>query len=364
MPTKTRDSIQGLPVYSMGVQSTDKAERIIQLGQNELGVAASSAATEAVRQLAGELPRYPDMDHHNLRQAIAEVHELNADRIACGAGSMELMGLLATIFCEAGVEVVVSQYGYKFFQIQCSVAGAELVIIPEPEMCADIDAIAAAVNERTKIIFLVNPNNPTGATLPKNTLTRLRRTVPDNVLIILDGAYAEFANQEDYDHGLELVDSGENIAILRTFSKAYGLAGSRIGWLYAPDYVIQAIASIRSPNSITTQALAAAEAAMHDQSHLDNVVTEVIELRETLRTKILGLGLQVYPSGGNFLLVRFESEAQADNVFQQLLQTGIIVRPMGSYSLNDCLRISIGSKEEMGVFWERFKSISSWWRDL
>ncbi len=358
MQTQTREAIQRLPAYSMGVQSIDNVERIIQLGQNELGIAASPAAVEAVRQLAGELPRYPNMDHVSLRQAIADIHGLSTKHIACGAGSMELMGLLATIYCEAGVEVIVSQYGYKFFQLQCSVAGANLVIVPEPEMCADIDAIAAAVTERTRLVFVVNPNNPTGSTLAAGSLLRLRDAIPENVLIIIDAAYAEFADIATYDNGFNLVDEGKNLAILRTFSKAYGLAGSRIGWIYAAEDVIQTIANVRAPNSVTTQALAAAEAAMRDQTHLANVVAEVIELREDLRLKIMGLGLQVYASGGNFLLVRFNSEGQASRVFQQLLQLGIIVRPMGSYELSDCLRISIGSREEMAVFWQQFVKTS------
>ncbi len=357
MTTATRESIQHLPAYSMGVQTVDNVERVIQLGQNELGVAASPTAVEAVRQLANELPRYPDMDHVDLRQLIAEVHGLDPQRIACGAGSMELMGLLATIYCEAGVEVIVSQYGYKFFQVQSSVAGADLVIVPEPELRADIDAITAAVNERTRLIFVVNPNNPTGSTLATGSLQQLRDVIPDKVLIIVDGAYAEFADSGTYENGFNLVNEGKNIAILRTFSKAYGLAGSRIGWLYAPGDVIQTIAKVRTPNSITTQALAAAKGSMRDQKYLIKVVKELVELRDNLHRKITGLGLRVYPSGGNFLLVRFNSDEQAGKVFQQLLQAGIIVRPMGSYDLNDCLRITIGSREEMGLFWQRFKSI-------
>jgi len=354
MSTPMRETINRLPAYSMGVQAVDNVERIIQLGQNELGVPSSPAAVEAIKNCIDELPRYSDMNHVLLRQAIAGVQGISTEKIACGSGSMELMNLLATIYCEPGVEVVLSQYGYKFFQVLCSVAGAELVIIPEPDMIADLDAIAAAVTERTRMVFVVNPNNPTGATLPAGSLRRLRESIRDDVLIIADSAYADFADPEVYETGFDLVDEGKNIAILRTLSKAYGLAGSRVGWIYAPNEVIQAIAKVRTPNSITTQALAAAEAAMRDQDHLQRVVAEVIELRDELRTKILGLGLEVYPSGGNFLLVRFNSVEQANDVYQGLLQAGIIVRPMGSYELHDCLRVTIGSSEEMGVFWERF----------
>ncbi len=354
MTTPMREAINRLPAYSMGVQDVNSVERVIQLGQNELGVPASPAAIAAIQKCSHQLPRYSDMDHVLLRKAIADVQGLDASRIACGSGSMELMNLLATIYCEPGVEVILSQYGYMFFQVLCSVAGANLVIIQEPEMIADLDAIAAAVTEHTRLVFVVNPNNPTGATLETGSLRRLRDSIPDEVLIIVDCAYADFADADNYENGFDLVDEGNNMVILRTLSKAYGLAGSRVGWIYAPDEVIQAIAKVRTPNSITTQALAAAEAAIRDQTHLQRVVAEVIELREDLRAKILELGLEVYPSGGNFLLVRFHNAEQADDVYQGLLRSGIIVRPMGSYQLHDCLRVTIGSSEEMEIFWQRF----------
>ncbi len=355
MPTTPRESISRLPSYTMAPMSVPGVNRIIQLGQNELGIAPSPAAVEVVKRLAGELPRYPDMEHSSLRRAIADVHGLNVENIACGAGSMELMGLLATIYCEKGVEVIVSQFGYKFFQIQCAVAGADMIIVPEPDMCADIDAIAAAVTDATRLVFVVNPNNPTGTTLARVSLRRLRDAIPDNILIILDGAYAEFADPGNYDNGFDLVDAGANIVVLRTFSKAYGLAGLRVGWLYGPADVIQAIANVRAPNSVTTQGLAAAEAAVRDQSYLSKVVDEIIELRENSRATLQSIGLQVYPSGGNFLLVRFTSTEQANTICEKLLQVGIIVRPMDSYGLSDCLRITIGSRDEMSVLQSSMK---------
>lgn len=357
MSTTTRDSIKRLPGYTMAPMSVPGVDNVIQLGQNELGIAPSPAAVEAVKQLAGELPRYPDMEHVALRRAIAEVHGLNIENIACGAGSMELMGLLASIYCEQGVEVIVSQFGYKFFQLQCTVAGADLIIVPEPDFCADIDAIADAVTDATRLVFVVNPNNPTGATLARGSLQKLREAIPDRVLIILDGAYAEFADTADYENGFDLVDAGANIVVLRTFSKAYGLAGLRVGWLYGPADVIESIARVRAPNSITTQGLAAAEAAVRDQTYLSAVVDEIVDLRETFCRSMESLRLQVYPSGGNFLLIRFNSVEQAETISEKLLQAGIIVRPMGSYDLSDCLRITIGSREEMKVLGNRMRDI-------
>jgi len=357
MTTRTREAVDRLPGYIMAEQDIPGVERIIQLGQNELALSPSPDAIEAIHQTASALSRYPDIAHVNLRQAIADVHELNFEQIACGAGSLELLGLLANIYCEDGVDVVFSQFGYKFFQLQCTVAGANIIIVPEPDLKADIDGIVAAVTRQTRMVFIVTPNNPTGSSLPSGELKRLRNSLADDVLLVVDGAYAEFADKTGYEQGFDLVDSGENIVITRTFSKAYGLAGLRVGWLYGPPDVVEAIAKVRAPNSITTQALVAAEAAMRDQQHLAKVVTKIIELRNNLSAKISSAGLQVYPSDGNFLLVRFNSEKQAEDVYKRLIQAGIIVRPMASYDLPDCLRITIGSREEMEIFWQRFEAI-------
>lgn len=349
MTTKTREAIDRLPGYILAEQDIPGVERIIQLGQNELALPPSPDAIEAIHQTASALSRYPDIAHVKLRKAIAEVHGLNCEQIACGAGSLELLGLLANIYCEDGVDVVVSQFGYKFFQLQCTVAGANIIVVPEPDLKADIDGIIEAVTAQTRIVFIVTPNNPTGSSLARGELKRLRNSLADDVLLVVDSAYAEFANKTVYESGFDLVESGENIVITRTFSKAYGLAGLRVGWLYGPPDVVEALAKVRAPNSITTQALAAAEAVMHDQAHLAKVTTEVAELREGFRAKMQTLDLQAMPSDGNFVLLRFASKAQALAIYEDLLTGGIIVRPMGSYDLSDCLRVTVGTREEMGI---------------
>jgi histidinol-phosphate aminotransferase len=353
LTTKTREAVSHLPGYIMAEQNIPGVERIIQLGQNELALSPSPNAIEAIRQTATALSRYPDIAHVKLRQAIADVHDLNFDQVACGAGSLELLGLLANIYCETGVDVVVNQFGYKFFQVQCTVAGANIIIVPEPDLKADIDGIIDAVTAQTRIVFIVTPNNPTGASLVAGELKQLREKLSDDILLVVDGAYAEFTDSAEYESGFDLVDSGVNLAVTRTFSKAYGLAGLRVGWLYGPADVVEAIAKVRSPNSITTQALAAAEAAMRDQAHLAKVTSEIIELRESFREKTQSLGLQAMPSEGNFVLVRFDNDDQAKAIYDGLLEVGIIVRPMGSYDLHDCLRVTVGTREEMGILQAR-----------
>ena len=351
MPTPPRAAVTRLPPYAFAERSVPGAARVIELAQNELGIDPSPRAMEAARRAADGLTRYPDPHHGALRRAIAEVHGLNPDRIVCGAGSMEIMGLLATAYCEAGTEAVVSQFGYKYFQVQCAIAGAQVEVVPEPDLRADLDAMAAAANERTRIVFVVDPNNPTGARLEAGGLRRLRRLLPERVMLVVDGAYAEFVSDPSYDAGFDLVDAGENVVVLRTFSKAYGLAGLRVGWAYAPEDVVEVLSRARAPNGVTTTGLAAAEAAVEDRAHLAAVTGKVIGLREALRQTAQSLGLAALPSDGNFVLLRCPKDgpATADDLFQGLKRSGIIVRPMQSYGLDDCLRVTIGSDEEMAI---------------
>ena len=349
MPTPTRSAIAGLPPYALAVQGVPGVERVIQLGQNELGVAPSPRAIEAAARATGALNRYPDMNHEQLRRAIAEVHGLRPERIVCGAGSMELMGLLATAYCEPGTEVVVSRFGYKYFELQCAITGAVLRVAPEPERRVDVDAVLGAVTGRTRLVYAVNPGNPTGTCLEHGGLTRLRTGLPDRVMLVVDAAYAELASGAQYEAGFDLVDAGCNVVVLRTFSKAYGLAGLRVGWLYAPGDVIDAIARVRPPNTITEAGHAAAEAALRDGTHLDRVVGKVTRLREAFRRRVRALGLHVDPSHGNLVLVRFPDDGPigAGEAFERLKRAGIIVRPTDGYGLPDCLRVTVGSGEEM-----------------
>ena len=351
MPTPIRGTISGLPAYALAEQDVPGVERVIQLGQNELGVAPSPRAIKAAARATAALNRYPDLEHSRLRRAIAEVHGLGAERIVCGAGSMELMGLLATAYCEPGAEVVVSRFGYKYFELQCAIAGAALRVAPEPQRRVDVDAVLGAVTERTRLVYVVNPNNPTGTCVKDMGLARLRAGLPDGVMLVVDAAYAEFAADTRYETGFDLVDSGRNVAVLRTFSKAYGLAGLRVGWLYAPDEVIDAVSRVRPPNSITPTGLAAAEAALLDRGHLDRVVREVLRLREAFCRHVRVLGLEAGPSHGNFVLVRFPEDGPIDagETFERLKGAGIIVRPTAGHGLADCLRVTVGSAEEMAA---------------
>lgn len=359
MTTYPRTQIESLPPYSLADVNLPGCERVVQLAQNELAIAPSPEAIRAAADSLNEMNRYSDNDHFRLREAIGAAYNLNPGQVLCGAGSMELMGLITNAYCENGVEVVVSQYGYKFFQVLCSIAGATLRIVLEPEMQVDIDAIVAAVSGNTGIVFIVNPGNPTGSRLPPGAVRELRARIPPRVMLILDCAYAEFAEGPDFESGFDLVDAGENLVVLRTFSKAYGLAGMRVGWCYAPADVIETILKMRPPNSITTPSLAAAEAAMQDRDHLEQVCTEIAELRQEFSELALSLGLRVLPSAANFVLFGCPGgdPMPAAELDAKLRQNGIILRPMGSYDLPEHLRITIGSREEMQIAGDVFSRL-------
>ena len=359
MPTQRRQVIDHLPAYELAANSVPAGVRLIQLGQNELGIAPSPRAVEAIRRSAGQITRYPDTDHVELRQAIADVNGLNSNLITCGAGSMELMGLLTTAYAQPGCEVIVSEYGYKYFRVQCAIAGASVKVVPETNMRADVEAMARAVSEQTRLVFLVDPNNPTGWRMPPGSIAKLRRALPPEVLLIVDGAYADFIVDMQHENGFALVDNGDNVAVLRTFSKAYGLAGVRVGWLYAPTDVIDTVNRIRPPNSISTHSLAAAQAAVRDTDHVAGVVREVNRTRDAFCKRISALGLGVSPSAANFVLVHFDPESQrsASRIYAALLSQGLIVRPMQSYDLPDSLRVTVGSSEEMDLLADALKKL-------
>ncbi len=354
MITKPRARIENLPAYSLADVELPGCKRVVQLAQNELAIPPSPNAVHAAADALAEMNRYSDNDHTHLREAIAEVHKLNSAQLICGAGSMELMGLIANAYCESGVEVVVSQYGYKYFQVLCSVAGATLRIVPEPDMRIDIEAIVDAVNKNTRIVFVVNPGNPTGSRLSSGAVRELRERIPREVMLILDCAYAEFAEGPGFESGFDFVDAGENLVVLRTFSKAYGLAGMRVGWCYAPADVIDSIQKMRPPNSITTPSLAAAAAAMRDRAYLENVRAEITVLRQEFSELARTLGLVVLPSAANFVLFGCPDGGPmpAKTLDAKLRANGVILRPMGAYDLPNHLRITIGSREEMKIVGE------------
>ncbi len=280
-----------------------------------------------------------------LKDAIAARHGIDPAGVLCGNGSDELLGLIAQTFLSPGDEGLYSQYGFLSYPIAIRSAGGVPVVAPERNLTADVDALLAHVSDKTRVVFLANPNNPTGSKLPRSELVRLHKGLPPQTLLVLDAAYAEYVADADYEPGLALVEANENVVMTRTFSKAYGLAGVRLGWMYAKPYVIDAINRIRGPFNVNAAAQAAGVAALQDAAHLAKAVAHNARWLPWLSERIAALGLDVAPSSGNFVLIRFRDAAHASRADAALTADGFVLRGMGGYGLPGCLRLTVGDEE-------------------
>lgn len=344
--------ILGIKPYEQGKSKVGgdgvQPKRLIKLSSNETPLGPSPKAMAAY-QAYDALHRYPDGSAADLRAAIAGVYGLDAARIVCGAGSDELINLLIHAYAGVGDEVLYSQHGFLMYKIYATAHGATPVAAAETaELLADVDALLAAVTPRTKIVFLANPNNPTGTLLPQSEVERLRATLPQHILLVLDAAYAEYVETEDYDAGAKLVEATENTVMLRTFSKVYGLPGLRLGWAYAPAPVVDVLQRIRSPFNVSSAAMVAGIAAVRDVEFTHHTVAYNNRELARLKTALEGFGLKITPSAANFLLVHFPQAAgkTAQEANAALLADGIIVREVGAYGLPHALRITVGTAEE------------------
>ncbi len=321
---------------------------ILKLSSNENLNGASAKAVAAARQALESANRYPDSSYAGIRNAIAEIYGLDAARIVCGAGSDELIGLLVSAYAGAGSEVLYSEHGFLMYKIYALANGAKPVTAPEKNLRADIDAILAKVTENTKIVFLATPNNPTGSYTTTQELQRLRSELPQNILLVLDCAYAEYADAVDYTDGLKLVENGDNVCVLRTFSKVYGLSALRLGWGYFPGSVADALNRIRGPFNVSSIAAAAGIEAVRDQAHVQKSVQENAIERDRLTMELAAIGLKAHPSQANFLLVEFGAAGHKNHIAaDEFLQSqGIIVRRVDNYGLPGFLRITIGRAQD------------------
>lgn len=328
-------------------KSGAKGVKIHKLSSNESPIGASAKAIEAYRSVADKLELYPDGGATALRNAIASRYGLLADNIVCGAGSDELLQLLGHIYLGPGDEAIYSQYGFLVYPITIRSNGATPVIAPETNYLADVDAILARVNERTRIVFLANPNNPTGRYLPFSEVKRLHAGLPGNVLLVLDAAYAEYVRRNDYEAGLELVATSENVVMTRTFSKIYGLAALRVGWAYCPAHVADVLHRVRGPFNLSAPAIAAGAAAMADQDFVERAITHNDTWLPWITKELEAIGFEVTPSVGNFVLVHFPADPRhnAHMADAYLQEHGFIVRRMDAYGLPGALRITVGTEE-------------------
>ena len=342
-----RPGVLAIDAYVPGKSAATGGARVHKLSSNETPLGPSPRAIEAFHALAGKLPSYPEGTARKLREAIGARYGLDPDRIVCGAGSDDILNLLTHAYVGPGDEGVFTEHGFLVYRIAILAAGGTPIVAPERDYTADVDAILARVTARTKIVFVANPNNPTGTYLPFEEVKRLAGALPPHVLLVLDAAYAEYVTRNDYSAGLELVALSENVVMTRTFSKIYGLANLRVGWCYAPAHVADAINRIRGPFNVNGPAMEAGVAAIADIEHVANATAHNQRWLDWLSAEISALGLKVTPSVANFLLIHFPREAgrAAQDADAFLSARGLVLRAVGAYGLPHALRLSVGSEE-------------------
>jgi histidinol-phosphate aminotransferase len=342
-----RQGVLSIEAYVPGKSGAPGVAKVFKLSSNETPLGPSAKAIEAYRAVASELQDYPDGAATDLREAIGRAFGLDPDRIVCGAGSDDLLNLLARAYLADGDEAIHTTHGFLVYPIATLGTGATPVVAPEKNYTADVDAILARVTPRTKIVFVANPNNPTGTYLPFDEIKRLHSGLPAHVLLVLDAAYAEYVKRNDYEAGIELVATTENTVMTRTFSKIYGLAALRLGWMYGPAHVIDAINRIRGPFNVNAPAIAAGVAAIGDTVHVEMSAAHNTRWLAWLTEEIGKLGLKVTPSVANFVLIHFpeskgRTAAEADEF---LTRRGLVLRRVSAYKLPNALRMSVGTEE-------------------
>lgn len=342
-----RAGVMQIEAYVPGKSGAKGSGKIHKLSSNETPLGPSPKAIEAIGASAQELALYPDGSALKLRAAIGARFGLDPGRLVCGAGSDELLSMLAYAYLGAGDEGLFSEHGFLVYRIAILAAGATPVVAPETDLTADVDALLARVTPRTKMVFLANPNNPTGTYLPFDEVKRLHAGLPPHVLLVLDAAYAEYVRRNDYASGLELVSTSDNVVMTRTFSKIYGLANLRLGWLYGPAHVVDALNRIRGPFNVNGPAIAAGAAAIADEAHVALAIEHNEKWLPWLAREIEALGLEVTPSVGNFILIHFPSQGgrTAQDADRFLSERGLVLRQVGAYGLPQALRLTIGSEE-------------------
>lgn len=346
-----RPGILDIHAYVPG-KSGPKTGKVYKLSSNESPLGPSPKALAAYQEaVAQNLALYPDGSATKLREAIAKRYGLNAANIICGGtGSDELLQMLAHAYLGPGDEAIYCEFGFLVYPIAIATNGAMPIIAPEKNFTADVGEILSRITPATKIVFLANPNNPTGTYLTYAEVKRLHQGLPSHVLLVLDAAYAEYVLANDYDAGIKLVEDNANVVMTRTFSKIFGLAGVRIGWAYCPPGVADVLNRIRGPFNVSTPAIAAGAAAMEDVAFIEQAIAHNSKWLEWLSVEIKKLGLVITPSVGNFLLIHFNGAAKAAEADAFLVSRGLILRRVDSYGLPTCLRLSVGSEEANHAF--------------
>jgi histidinol-phosphate aminotransferase len=337
---RPQPGILDIALYVGGESTLAGHAEVLKLSSNENPFGPSPQALAAFEATARDLHRYPSTDHAALRAAIAEVHGLDPARIVCGVGSDEVLVFLVQAYAGPGSEVIHTEHGFAIYRIAALAAGATPVEVKERDRRTDVDAILAACTERTRLVFIANPNNPTGTMISAEEVARLAAGLPPQALLVLDGAYAEFV--PGFDGHAGLVDARDDVVMTRTFSKIYGLGGLRVGWGYGPAHMVNVLNRVRGPFNLSTPALAAAEAAVRDTGFVARCLAENTANRAALTASLRAAGVACDDSAANFVLARFASPAEAEACDRALRAGGIIVRRVAGYGFPEALRITVG----------------------
>jgi histidinol-phosphate aminotransferase len=354
---QAKPHIYQIAAYKQGKSATDPNVKPIKLSSNENPYGASPKALEAYHNHAATLHRYPEGSARALREQLAKIYEIAAEQIICGAGSDELIALLINAYAGAGDEVIFTEHAFLMYRVYTLSAGATPVEVAEVGLKASIEHVVNAITPNTKIIFIANPNNPTGSYLSLQELEELHAKISPHIVLAIDGAYAECANASDYSSGLELAKAHDNVIMLRTFSKIYGLPNLRLGWAYGAADIVGAMNRIKSPFNVNGAAQAAGIATLLDADWIAGQQKHNFEARNLLTNELQNMGLHVYPSQGNFILVEFGDADLAKSVAKALEAKYIYVREVGAYKLPTCLRVSMGTEEENQIFLENMTDI-------
>ena len=346
---RPRPEILTISPYVAGESKVTGPNLTVKLSSNEGAFGVPPGAQAAYAALANEVHRYPDGSAGELRAALGEKYGLDPARIVCGAGSDDLLYQLCLAYGGPGTEIIMSEHGFSIYQIAGTQSGARVIKTAERELTADVDAILAAVSPATRIVFIANPNNPTGSMLGASEMQRLRDELPPEVLLVIDAAYAEYVTRPDYDAGVALVDATDNTVMTRTFSKIFGLGGMRVGWAYSPPAIADVLNRVRSPFNVSLAAQAAGIAALAEPGWVVSSRDHNARFRTVLTDRLRLAGIKVWPSEGNFVLADFGTSDRANAADAYLRTRGIIVRAVGGYGLPACLRITIGTAEEVGL---------------
>ena len=346
---KIKKNINSVVKYEAGISKLAARKTVVKLSSNEGAFGTSTKIKKILKDCDKKMFRYPDPESNKLKEAISKKYKLNKNNIICGNGSDEILTIIAKIFSGPGDEILYSEYGFLMYPIASQLAGAKGIKVKDINYRNSLKNFTQAITKRTKIIFIANPNNPTGTYLTKNELNEFIFKLPKRVLLVIDAAYAEYVTKKDYSSGEDLVKKNSNVIMTRTFSKIYGLAGLRLGWAYCHKSVADIFNKVRLPFNINMVAIKAGVTAVNDKNFYIKSVKHNTYYLNWLTKEIIKLGLIPIPSIANFILIKFPSKGKfsANNVNNYLLSKSIILRRVDSYGLNDFLRVSIGKKNEL-----------------